>query len=265
MATRLAGEGATGSARLDPMAAGGGPPLRQIKSLGVTCSFTIYSVPMTEPSPLNLPEILAAHAQPLADTLTGRRADLCGANLRDANLRDANLSYANLSYANLSYADLRDANLRDANLSYANLSYANLSYADLCDANLRDADLRGANLRDANLRDADLRGANLRDALGLAIAADAPQRLRAAAAAALEKGALEMETWHTCETTHCLGGWLIHQAGELGRLLEAATGPSMAGLMLGGIEAHSHFHDSNEAATEWLRSVLARPEVEVAS
>ena len=232
------------------MAAGGGPPLRQIKSLGVTCSFTIYSVPMTEPSPLNLPEILAAHAQPLADTLTGRRADLCGANLRDANLRDANLSYANLSYANLSYADLRDANLRDANLSYANLSYANLSYADLCDANLRDADLRGANLRDA---------------LGLAIAADAPQRLRAAAAAALEKGALEMETWHTCETTHCLGGWLIHQAGELGRLLEAATGPSMAGLMLGGIEAHSHFHDSNEAATEWLRSVLARPEVEVAS
>ena len=71
-----------------------------------------------------------------------------------------------------------------------------------------------------------------------------------------------MSAWHTYETTHCLGGWLIHQAGDMGRLLEAAVGPSMAGLMLGGVEAHSHFHDDNRAATEWLRSVLERPEVE---
>ena len=97
--------------------------------------------------------------------------------------------------------------------------------------------------------------------LGLAIATDAPQRLRAAAGTALQEGALDMRTWHTCKTTHCLGGWLIHQAGELGRLLEAAVGPAVAGLMLGGIEAHAHFYDSNEAATEWLRSVLDRPEV----
>ena len=58
-----------------------------------------------------------------------------------------------------------------------------------------------------------------------------------------------------------LRGWLIHQAGEVGRLLEAAVGSSVAGLMLGGVEAHSHFYDSNEAATEFLRSVLALPEV----
>jgi hypothetical protein len=58
-----------------------------------------------------------------------------------------------------------------------------------------------------------------------------------------------------------LGGWLIHQAGEVGRLLEAAVGPSLAGLMLGGVDAHDHFHDTNEAATEYLRSVLAQPEV----
>jgi hypothetical protein len=32
--------------------------------------------------------------------------------------------------------------------------------------------------------------------------------------------------------------------------------------MLGGTEAHAHFHDSNEAATKWLQSVLARPEVQ---
>jgi hypothetical protein len=31
--------------------------------------------------------------------------------------------------------------------------------------------------------------------------------------------------------------------------------------MLGGVEAHSHFYDSNKAVSEWLRSVLAQPEV----
>ena len=137
---------------------------------------------MSEPQARNLPEILAAHAQWLADPATGQRASLDGASLVGA--------------------------------------------------------------------------------LGLAIATDAPQRLRAAATAALQKGALQMQTWHTCETTHCLGGWLVHQAGELGRLLELAVGTSMAGLMLGGIEAHSHFHDSDEEAAEWLQSVLERPEAQ---
>jgi len=133
----------------------------------------------------------------------------------------------------------------------ANLVGANLRGANLVDANLVDANLRGANLVDANLR----------GAAGIAIAADAPQRLRAAAAAALQDGALEMSTWHSCDTTHCLGGWLICQAGEVGKLLEAAVGSSVAGLMLGGVEAHSHFYDTNQAAAEWLRSVLAQPEV----
>ena len=186
---------------------------------------------MPESTPPNLPEILASHALWYARDPSGQRADLSGANLIGANLRGANL---------------RGANLRGANLRGAHL----------IDANLVDANLRGANLVDANLV-----GANLRGATGITIATDAPQRLRAAAAAAFQDGALEMCNWHTCDTKHCLGGWLIYQAGEVGRLLEAAVGPSVAGLMLGGVEAHSHFYDSNEAAAEWLRSVLAQPEV----
>ena len=50
---------------------------------------------------------------------------------------------------------------------------------------------------------------------------------------------------------------MIYQAGEVGRLLQVAVGPGVAGLMLGGIEAHRHFYDSNEDTAEWLRSVLA--------
>ena len=115
-------------------------------------------------------------------------------------------------------------------------------------------DLSGANLSGANLS-----GAKLSGVIGLTVARDAPQRLRAVADAALKGGVLEMETWHTCDTTHCIGGTAIHQAGEVGRLLEAAIGPEIAALMLLGTDAHFHFYDSNEEATKWLRSVLEQP------
>ena len=197
---------------------------------------------MSEPQAINLPEILAAHAQWLVDPTTGQRASL--------------------AFANLDSASLLGARLIGANLVRANLNGANLNGASLDGASLDGASLEGANLDGASLNGASLYGASLNGAVGLAIAVDAPQRLRAAAAAALQEGALEMRTWHTCETTHSLGGWLIHQAGEVGRLLEAAVGPSNAGLMLGGIEAYSHFYDSDEAVTEWLLSVLERPGVE---
>ena len=185
--------------------------------------------PMPE-SLLNLPEILASHARWLACDPSGQRANLDGARLDGASLFGANLFGASLVGANLDGASLNRANLDEARLDRASLNRASLV------------------------------GASLNGVTGIVIAADAPQRLRAAAAAALQEGALEMGAWHSCDTTHCLGGWLIHQAGEVGRLLEATVGPGIAGLMLGGVEAHSHFYDSNEAATEWLRSVLAQPE-----
>jgi hypothetical protein len=190
---------------------------------------------------INLSEILASHAKWLADTATGDRAnlsrvDLSGANLSGANLSWANLSWANLSGANLSGANLSRANLSGANLSGANLSWANLSRVDLSGANLSRVDLSGA--------------------VGLTIASDARERLQAVATAALANNGLDMSRWHTCDTTHCLSGWAIHQAGELGRLLEAAVGADVAGLMLLGPDAQRHFHDENEAAAEWLRSVL---------
>jgi len=125
------------------------------------------------------------------------------------------------------------------------------------------ANLRGANLSGANLIGANLRGANLSGAIGLPIADDAPARLRAVAIAALaDADALEMDTWHTCETTHCIAGWAIHQAGEPGRILEALHGPALAGRLLLGNEAAMHFLDDNDDAREWLQSVLDAPEGE---
>jgi len=189
-----------------------------------------------------------------------RDASLRGANLSDANLSDANLSGANLFGANLRGASLIDANLRGANLRGASLSGANLFGANLSGASLIDANLSGANLRGANLSDANLFGANLSGAVGLPIADDAPQRLQAVAAAVLDgDGAtLAMGCWHTCDTTHCLAGWAIHQAGTIGKTLESLHGPHMAGLLLLGHEAASHFYDSDKEAIEWLRSVVQK-------
>ena len=114
-----------------------------------------------------------------------------------------------------------------------------------------------ANLSGANLRGANLSGANLACARGLRIADDAPQRLQAVAQAALASDdALEMDCWHTCDTTHCIAGWAIHQAGVLGQLLEQVHGEEIAGLMLLGAEAHRYFYADNDEAREFLRSVL---------
>jgi hypothetical protein len=184
-------------------------------------------------------------------------ADLQGANLRGADLREANLHGADLQGANLRSADLRGADLQWADLREANLREADLQWADLQGADLRGADLRGADLREADLREADLPRADLRCAIGIPVAVDAADRLRAVAVAATANDDnLRMDTWHTCQTTHCIAGWAVHLAGEPGRILEASCGHELAGRMLLGHEAALHFHDSNEDARAWLLSVL---------
>jgi hypothetical protein len=183
-------------------------------------------------------------------------ADLSGANLSGANLSWADLSGANLSGANLSGADLSGADLSGANLSGADLSGANLSWADLSGANLSGADLSGANLSWA-----DLSGANLSGAIGLPIAADAPARLLAVAQAALASpDALEMSTWHKCETSHCICGWAEHLGGPLAELIIRTQGNDLGGLMLLGVEAHDHFYATNEKARAFLQSVIDNAE-----
>ena len=44
--------------------------------------------------------------------------------------------------------------------------------------------------------------------------------------------ALDMGSWHSCETTHCRAGWVIHLAGEAGYALEEATDTPFAALMI---------------------------------
>lgn len=45
---------------------------------------------------------------------------------------------------------------------------------------------------------------------------------------AVSVGKLDMSHWHTCETTHCRAGWVVHIAGEKGKELERETSTAFA-------------------------------------
>ena len=144
-------------------------------------------------------------------------------------------------------ADLRDADLWCADLRGSDLQGADLQGADLQNTDLRGADLRGAELRDANFREAKFD-----------FIPGSEELLKKVAEHALAKeDSLKMDVWHTCDTTHCIAGWAIHLHPE-GKDLERKHGSGVAGLLLLGLEAHSHFFDDNEDAKAYLESVLSK-------
>jgi uncharacterized protein YjbI with pentapeptide repeats len=105
---------------------------------------------------------LASHKEWIdSHGLSGKRADLAGANLEAADLISVSLRLADLHDANLRAADLLLADLRDACLVRADLEDA-----CLVGANLEAANLEGASLETAmGLVSRQIAGANLRDAL----------------------------------------------------------------------------------------------------
>ena len=45
-------------------------------------------------------------------------------------------------------------------------------------------------------------------------------------------GGLEMDSWHTCETVHCIAGWAVVLAGDAGRVAENLLGTNAAGALI---------------------------------
>jgi hypothetical protein len=145
------------------------------------------------------------------------------------------------------------AKARRADLLGADLRGADLRRADLRGAYLRGAYLRGADLSGADLRGADLRGAYLSDA-------EVPEieNIDATILAAIEDGgSLEMGDWHTCDTTHCRGGWAIDLAGDAGyRLAQVIGTPAAAALIYAKSDPTRpvpNFYCSNKDALADLR------------
>jgi hypothetical protein len=63
-----------------------------------------------------------------------------------------------------------------------------------------------------------------------------------------------MDTWHTCDTTHCRAGWVVHLAGNKGYELESKTSTPFAAMQIyhksnpGVPVSPTRFFESNEVA-----------------
>jgi len=138
-------------------------------------------------------------------------------DLRSADLRGADLHNINLHRALLPGVSFVDADLRSANLTLATLMFA---------------DCRGADFQGADLREAYLTGALLLDARNLPPVPVIPDLDHEILTALEHGGELDMNAWHTCDTTHCRAGWAVTLAGKEGKKLEAKYGPATAASLL---------------------------------
>lgn len=105
---------------------------------------------------------------------------------------------------------------------------------------------------------ANLSRAYLSRARGLPVA-PVVKDLDAAIVAAIQAGGrLEMKTWHTCQTTHCLAGWAIVLAGEAGAELEKELGPNVAGALIyaasrPGVPVPNFYASNNKAMEDLMK------------
>ena len=166
------------------------------------------------------------------------------ANLMDADLRNANLMDADLRNANLKFADLEGAYLRGAYLKFANLEGAYLKFAYL-----RNANLKLSNLEDADLKGADLRNAALDKAKFSGVPKAPTDLLQQIAVAIRMPDALDMCSYHKCNTCHCLAGWAITLTPG-GKKYEAKTSSYLAGALLAPELKHLFFEDNETALGE---------------
>jgi len=159
----------------------------------------------------------------------------------------ADLQGANLWNADIWTADLQGANLQRVNLQWANLQRVNLQWADLQWADLHGADLHGADLRGTKFSGVPIRPGDLLEQIAVAIR---------------KPGALSMRNWHTCETTHCLGGWAAHLTPG-GIEFADKTSDHLAGALLVPELAHLFYggsDDALEATEKYLPEGYTAPE-----
>lgn len=76
---------------------------------------------------------------------------------------------------------------------------------------------------------------------------------------ASQPGALNMSTWHTCDTTHCRAGTVVHLAGEAGYELEKKTSCLFAAMQIYKASdpvnrvSPCRFYESNVVAMEDMK------------
>jgi uncharacterized protein YjbI with pentapeptide repeats len=166
--------------------------------------------------------------------LSGSR--LIGSRFTHGSLRDTDLRRVNANNADFSQTDLVGANLEYGSFEGCCFDQAILTGAKITGADFNNVTFKGAVLRGLDLTAANFSGAFIEGAFisyeDFADTPVVPNIHKAIYAAASAHGALDMRTWHTCETTHCRAGWAVTLAGSAGAALEEKVGtPSAATLI----------------------------------
>ena len=86
-----------------------------------------------------------------------------------------------------------------------------------------------------------------------------PDIHKAIFAAVSQPRALDMGSWHSCETTHCRAGWAVHLAGPEGYALEEFHNTELAAMLIykasGYLINPARFHDAANAAMDDMRKL----------
>jgi len=178
-------------------------------------------------------------------------ADFEGASLKRVDFRNSDLKWSNFKDA-----DLSGANLADGVYTYANFTGASLESAILTGAYMKWANFEGANLSGATLTDSYLSRTQLESAVTLldweGLVPDPTLPKRVLAEITKNTACFNMQEWDTCDTVHCLGGW-INFLDPRGQGLVAEFGPHLtASILLRGAEAF--FYCDEATALQWLQN-----------
>ncbi len=83
----------------------------------------------------------------------------------------------------------------------------------------------------------------------------------------MEGCSLEMKSWHTCETSHCRGGWVTHLAGKEGKILEARFGMPLAAHIIYDnsssikVPWHNYFNFDNDSSLAHIKECAEKEKV----
>lgn len=184
------------------------------------------------------------------------KCNLTGAKMAGVNLNGSNLSNSDFTDADLTSADLTWAVMPKVTLRRTNLTKTNLTRAHVTKSTIDQVDLTHTKLYKANLSETELSSVTLPEVV--MVVPDIRQKVLAAIEA--NPGcAINMMSWHDCETVHCLAGWLVHIHPQ-GRKLERVydTAPAAAFILHASGEKIPDFFDvltgCNGRAMNWLRT-----------
>jgi hypothetical protein len=81
-------------------------------------------------------------------------------------------------------------------------------------------------------------------------------------AAVSTPNALNMAAWHTCDTTHCRAGWVVHLAGEAGYALERFHNTPLAAQLIYEASGYKinpgRFYDSDADALADMKNLAGK-------